>query len=67
MHLKSISTIPMPPSNSERKYDSKRLLTSLEGVFKRERIVDLETFLRPASDTALVLIEANVEDILLSC
>jgi hypothetical protein len=57
----------MPPSNSERKYDSKRLLTSLEGVFKRERIVDLETFLRPASDTALVLIEANVEDILLSC
>lgn len=43
------------------------LLTSLEGVLKGEGIVDLEAFLRPASDTALVLIEADVEDILLSC
>jgi hypothetical protein len=57
----------MPPSNSERKYDSIILLTSLEGVLKGEGIVDLKPFLRPASDTALVLIEANVEDILLSC
>ena len=43
------------------------LLTSLEGVLKGEGIVDLKPFLRPASDTALVLIEAYVEDILLSC
>ena len=57
----------MPPSNSKGLYELINVLTSLEGVLKGEGIVDLKPFLRPASDTALVLIEANVEDILLSC
>jgi hypothetical protein len=42
------------------------LLTSLESVLKGEGIVDFEPFLRPASDTALVLIEADIEDVILS-
>lgn len=54
----------MPPSNSAR-YDD-LILTSLEGVLKGEGIVDFEPFLRPTRDTALVLIEADVDNVILS-
>jgi hypothetical protein len=43
------------------------LLTSLKGVLKGEGIIYFEPFLCAASDTALVLIEADIEDVILSC
>jgi hypothetical protein len=67
LHLKSISKILMPPSNSERWVDSIILLSSLEGILEGEGIKDFEPFLCPAFKKALVLVEANVEDMLLPC
>lgn len=67
LHLKSISTIPIPPSNSIHQQIKALViasvtLTSLEGVFKRIGIVNFKAFLGSTSKASLVLIEPDVQD-----
>jgi hypothetical protein len=62
----SISTIPIPPSNSiGQVYHSIVNLTSMESVFERISVVYTETSGGPESETALVLVETNEKNLLL--
>ncbi len=41
------------------------MLTSFEGVLEGVGVVNLESLLGPAGETALVLVEADIKDLLL--
>ena len=65
LHLKSISTMPIPPSNSVLlRY---RSLTSFEIISERESIEYTKSFLGTTSEASLVLIEPDVQNLIFSC
>lgn len=59
------STMPIPPSNSISALRSSLNFTSVECVFEREGIEDAEAVGRSDSEAALILVEADEQDLFL--
>ena len=65
LHLKSISTIPIPPSNSALISLNGSLLTSHELVLEGFCVENFEALLGPQGEASLILVKADVQDLVL--